>query len=79
MAQRLDKLLSDPMRDRQWMAEVQPHWQRYLSHANNHTSQELQHYRWMIEEYRMSLFAQGLKTAYPISAKRLEKQWKLCN
>ena len=79
MAQRLDKLLSDPMRDRQWMAEVQPHWHRYLSHANNHTSQELQHYRWMIEEYRMSLFAQGLKTAYPISAKRLEKQWKLCN
>ena len=79
MGQRLDKLLSDPMRDRQWMAEVQPHWQRYHSHASDHTSQELQHYRWMIEEFRVSLFAQGIKTAYPISAKRLEKQWKLCN
>ena len=79
MGQRLDKLLSDPIRDRQWMAEVQPHWQRYHSHASDHTSQELQHYRWMIEEFRVSLFAQGIKTAYPISAKRLEKQWKLCN
>ena len=79
IGQRLDKLLSDPMRDRQWMAEVQPHWQRYHSHASDHTSQELQHYRWMIEEFRVSLFAQGIKTAYPISAKRLEKQWKLCN
>ena len=67
------------MRDRQWMAEVHPHWQRYHSHASDHTSQGLQHYRWMIEEFRVSLFAQGIKTAYPISAKRLEKQWKLCN
>jgi ATP-dependent helicase HrpA len=32
----------------------------------------------MIEEYRISLFAQGLKTAYPISDKRLDKQWALC-
>ena len=79
IGQRLDKLLSDPMRDKQWMAEIQPHWRRYLSHANNHTSEELQRYRWMIEEFRISLFAQGIKTAFPISAKRLEKQWALCH
>jgi ATP-dependent helicase HrpA len=32
-------------------------------------------FRWMLEEFRVSLFAQQLKTAYPISAKRLEKAW----
>jgi ATP-dependent helicase HrpA len=79
IGQRLDKLLSDPMRDKQWMAEIQPHWRRYLSHANDHASVELQRYRWMIEEFRISLFAQGIKTAFPISAKRLEKQWALCH
>ncbi len=34
-------------------------------------------YQWMLEEYRVSLFAQQLKTKYPISKKRLEKQWTL--
>jgi ATP-dependent helicase HrpA len=32
-------------------------------------------FRWMLEEFRVSLFAQQLKTAYPVSAKRLEKAW----
>jgi ATP-dependent helicase HrpA len=32
-------------------------------------------FRWMIEEFRVSLFAQQLKTAYPVSVKRLEKAW----
>ena len=72
---RLDKLISDPSRDRQWMAEVAPHWQRYLNNAQKRAPAELETYRWMIEEFRISLFAQGLKTAYPISAKRLDKQW----
>ena len=78
IGQRLDKLVSDPMRDTQWMTEVKPHWQRYLSHANKQPSEALEQYRWMIEEFRISLFAQGIKTAYPISAKRLDKQWALC-
>ena len=72
---RLDKLISDPSRDRQWMAEVAPHWQRYLNNAQKRAPAELETYRWMIEEFRISLFAQGLKTAYPISAIRLDKQW----
>jgi ATP-dependent helicase HrpA len=37
---------------------------------------ELVQYRWMLEEFRVSLFAQELGTAIPISAKRLERQWK---
>ncbi|PCH64876.1 MAG: ATP-dependent RNA helicase HrpA [Gammaproteobacteria bacterium] len=75
IGQRLDKLVSDPSRDRQWMTEVAPHWQRYLNNAQKRDPAELDVYRWMVEEFRISLFAQGLKTAYPISAKRLDKQW----
>jgi len=36
---------------------------------------ELVHYRWLLEEYRVSLFAQTLKTAEPVSAKRLKAAW----
>ena len=35
------------------------------------------HFRWMLEEFRVSLFAQQLKTKLPISSKRLDKQWDL--
>jgi len=77
IAQRLDKLNTDPTRDRQWMIEILPHWQRYLNNANKLSSMEFNDYRWMLEEFRVSLFAQGIKTAYPVSAKRLDKQWKL--
>ena len=78
IGQRLDKIKTDPTRDRQWMNDVTPHWQRYLNNVHKHSSTEFEHYRWMVEEFRISLFAQGIKTAYPISAKRLEKQWDLC-
>ena len=36
---------------------------------------EQNNFRWAIEEFRVSLFAQQLKTAYPISANRMEKMW----
>ena len=39
--------------------------------------EELTHLRWMLEEYRVSLFAQNLGTKIQVSAKRLEKQFKL--
>ena len=75
---RLDKLASHPARDKQWMQEVRPHWQRYLNNINKHSSTEFKDYRWMIEEFRISLFAQGIKTSSPISAKRLDKHWDKC-
>ena len=78
IGQRLDKIVIDPARDKQWLNEVKPYWLRYLDHHSKIKSQEFEHFRWMIEEFRISLFAQGIKTAYPISAKRLEKQWALC-
>jgi len=73
---RLDKLAENPSRDQQWMNEIKPHWQRYQNNINNQSSAEFEHYRWMIEELRISLFAQEVKTAYPISSKRLDKQWQ---
>ncbi|MFW5450433.1 MAG: ATP-dependent RNA helicase HrpA [Methylophagaceae bacterium] len=78
IGQRLDKLNSDPRRDQQWMMEIAPYWQRYLNNINRQSTAEFEQYRWMLEEFRISLFAQGIKTAYPISAKRLDKQWNQC-
>ena len=62
--------------------ELQELWKKYNDRLKKHQSdsiydRELVLYRWLIEEYRVSLFAQELKTCTPISAKRLEKQWQL--
>jgi ATP-dependent helicase HrpA len=51
-----------------------------LEHARQHQSlaivdPELLHFRWMLKEYRVSLFAQKLGTAIPVSPKRLDEQW----
>ena len=75
---RLDKLKTDPAKDRQRQMEVQPHWQRYLYNIQRADQPAMQHYRWMIEEFRVSVFAQEIGTAYPVSAKRLDKQWAEC-
>lgn len=69
-------------RDAQHMAEVMPLWQAYLGLAKRNREQRvfdpnLEQLRWMIEELRVSLFAQELKTSIPVSGKRLEKQWEL--
>jgi ATP-dependent helicase HrpA len=41
----------------------------------DNVSPELQNFRWLIEELRVSLFAQELKTPFPVSTKRLDKIW----
>jgi ATP-dependent helicase HrpA len=52
------------------------YFKRHESLVKQHIdSDELNHYRWMLEEYRVSLFAQELKTKFPISEKRLKKYW----
>lgn len=75
---RLDKLKTDPTKDRQRQMEVQPHWQRYLNNIKRADNEAMQQYRWMIEELRISVFAQEIGTAYPVSSKRLDKQWSEC-
>ncbi|MBL8325773.1 MAG: ATP-dependent RNA helicase HrpA [Rubrivivax sp.] len=75
---RLDKLRADPARDAARLAEVRPLEQRWLRRqaelrGTAHT--RLDEYRWLLEELRVSLFAQELRTPQPVSAKRLEKVW----
>jgi ATP-dependent helicase HrpA len=77
---RFDKSKSNATRDRQLRIEFSKLWDEYLkrkeSLAKQHIeSEQLEHYRWMLEEYRVSLFAQELKTKFPISAKRLKAFW----
>ena len=75
---RLDKWRSDPTRDTARMAELRPIEQRYLralAERKGVRDARLEEYRWLIEELRISLFAQELRTPQPVSAKRLDKVW----
>ena len=67
--------------DLRHMATIAPHWERYLriearNHLENRDDPALDTLRWMIEELRVSLFAQELGTDGPISAARLDAQWQ---
>lgn len=67
-------------KDRQVQTELAPLIARYRQRREAHTQRkvvdpELAEYRWWLEEYRVSLFAQALGTSMPISAKRLDQQW----
>ena len=77
IVRRLEKLPNDHLGDRKHMLEVKKYWDKYKKHIEkNSPGNELQQFRWMIEEYRVSLFAQNLKTAIPISAKRLDNFYR---
>ncbi|WP_447857968.1 ATP-dependent RNA helicase HrpA [Pseudomonas aeruginosa] len=78
--QRLDKVAGQVQRDRVWSGELGELWAQYQARLAKHAQEgkrdaELQVYRWMLEEYRVSLFAQQLGTRLPVSDKRLAKQW----
>jgi ATP-dependent helicase HrpA len=69
-----ERLRQDPAKDQQRMLQVMPYWRAYLQHrAAGADATGLAELRWLIEEWRVSLFAQELKTAEPVSAKRLAK------
>ena len=75
---RLDKLRADPARDTQRMAELRPleqRWLRMLADRKGVADARLDEFRWLLEELRVSLFAQELRTPQPVSVKRLEKAW----
>ena len=76
---RLDKLRADPARDAQKMAELRPAEQRYqrtLADRKGAVDARLTEYRWLLEELRVSFFAQELRTPQPVSVKRLDKAWE---
>jgi ATP-dependent helicase HrpA len=72
MRLRAERLRQDPAKDQQRMLQVLPYWRDYLKHRAA-GAEGLDELRWLIEEWRVSLFAQELKTAEPVSAKRLAK------
>jgi ATP-dependent helicase HrpA len=76
---RLDKLRADPARDAARLAELRPlesrYWRR-VAERKGVTDARLDEYRWLIEELRVSLFAQELRTPQPVSVKRLDKAWQ---
>jgi len=82
IAMRIDKLRSNPSRDAQcqkdWESVARP-WQKLMQGNKSGSSyamaedQALTDFRWQLEELRVALYAQELKTPTPISLKRLEK------
>ncbi|WP_119156616.1 ATP-dependent RNA helicase HrpA [Caldimonas tepidiphila] len=75
---RLDKLRADPARDAQKLAEIRPleqRWQRRVAELKGTPDARLDEFRWLLEELRISMFAQELRTPQPVSVKRLEKAW----
>ncbi|BCL74916.1 ATP-dependent helicase [Jeongeupia sp. HS-3] len=80
MRVRLEKRVANPQRDGQRNAEITELWLRWESELDKwqregRDTTPLLPFRWMIEELRISLFAQELKTPYPVSLKRLNKVW----
>jgi ATP-dependent helicase HrpA len=78
---RIEKLRGDPSRDAKLMAEWQQAAALYQratkdKSAGKNTDPKLVEFRWMLEELRVSLFAQELRTPMPVSAKRLQKVWE---
>lgn len=74
MRLRAERLRQDPSKDQQRMLQVMPYWRAFLQHrAAGGDAEALAELRWLIEEWRVSLFAQELKTAEPVSAKRLAR------
>jgi ATP-dependent helicase HrpA len=78
MEQRLEKLGRDSRRDAQLVAEIAPLETRYRERVKVERGSRPpgeDEYRWQLEEFRVSLFAQQLKTRAPVSARRLEDAW----
>lgn len=79
---RIEKHPANPDRDGKNAASVGLLWQQwqdkihFMEQAHLEIPQSLQDYRWLMEELRVSLFSQELKTPFPVSLKRLEKIWQ---
>uniref|UniRef100_UPI00351CB9FE ATP-dependent RNA helicase HrpA n=1 Tax=Rhodoferax sp. TaxID=50421 RepID=UPI00351CB9FE len=79
---RLEKYRADPARDAARLAELRPLEQRYwrlVAERKGVSDERMQEFRWLLEELRVSFFAQELRTPQPVSVKRLEKAWSQLN
>ena len=77
---RMDKFKSDPARDQLRLSEIKPleskYW-RWMEARKGLEDDRTREFRWLLEELRVSAFAQELRTPQPVSVKRLEKAWAL--
>jgi ATP-dependent RNA helicase HrpA len=79
---RLEKYRADPARDASRLAELRPQEQRYwrlVAERKGQVDARMQELRWLLEELRVSFFAQELRTPQPVSVKRLDKLWAQIN
>ena len=81
VALRLDKLRANPARDAQNMALFQPLWSQWERRASHLAKagvrdETVEQFRWLLEELRVQLFAQELRTPVPVSVKRLQTMWE---
>ena len=75
---RLEKYRADPARDAARLAELRLQEQRYwrlVAERKGAVDERMQEFRWLLEELRVSFFAQELRTPQPVSVKRLDKVW----
>jgi ATP-dependent helicase HrpA len=82
ITQRLDKLRTDPARDAARLDELRPQEQRYwrlVAERKGAQDARMLEFRWLLEELRVSFFAQELRTPQPVSVKRLDKAWSQLN
>ena len=80
LERRLVKFAENPGRDERHAATVGAWWERYRERVEGNRKAGriepgLERFRWLLEELQVSLFAQELKTPFPISYRRLEKAW----
>jgi len=78
---RLEKLRADPVRDARLFSEVsqlEQAYRRELGARARHgaSTPELEQFGWLLQELRVSVFAQELRTPVPVSVKRLQKLWQ---
>jgi len=81
IALRWQRLQGKIDRDQELVDELALLWDQYQNRSHKHLKggvldENLENWRWALEEYRVSLFAQGVKTPYPVSYKRLQKMWQ---
>ena len=81
MDMRLEKFSNNPQRDGQHSVQIMSLWNQYMQRMERHRQMAIHdsnliEFRWQIEELRISLFAQELKTPMPVSVKRLQKLWE---
>jgi ATP-dependent helicase HrpA len=74
----LTQLQLDPLRDSRRQAEVEPWWRRYVEalEAGRDYDEAMDRFRWLLHEFRVSVFAQRLGTAEKVSQRRLADAWR---